>query len=109
MIILLPIAVFWRVVIAVTWLAVNGRKMSLIARGHKRCRCIRIMERCQIAVMSPHGTWSPATLAAGSIVLSHYAWLRIELDDGLRYGELLRGCCRENQQWRRLQVIWRQL
>jgi hypothetical protein len=40
--------------------------------------------------------------------MSRVAWLRLEFDDGLRYGELLTGNPRRDEQWRRLQLIWRQ-
>ena len=108
-ILLLPISLLWRVAATVVWLSKNGHDLSLISKGHKRCRRIRISHDGGITIMTQGGVWAPASLVAGSVVLSRCAWLRFEFDDGHRCAELLRGCARENKQWRRLQVIWRHL
>ena len=108
-ILLLPVAVLWRAVVSVIWLGVNGRELVLIAKGHKRCSRYRIQHDGDVYVQSQNGAWSLAKLAAGSVVLSRWAWLRIEFDDGRRGAELVRSRTPQNEQWRRLQVIWRHL
>lgn len=105
----LPVPLWWRGAAAAVWTGVNVRELSHIYRGHKRCRRIRIGHNGDISVLSEQGTWSAANLVAGSVVLSRWAWLRFEFADGHRCAELLRGRAPENEQWRRLQVIWRHL
>lgn len=62
-----------------------------------------------VEVVGQDGGWRAATLQNGSVVLSEFAWLRIETCDGRKVVELLRGNCRKNKEWRRLQMIWRHL
>jgi len=69
---------------------------------------IRICATGSLEGLSGGGAVESLTLLSGSVVLSRVAWLRLRLDDGLQYGELLTGNPRRDQQWRRLQLIWRQ-
>jgi hypothetical protein len=109
MILALPVAPLWRVSGAVLWLLTSGREILLIAKGHKRCQHIRIEHNGDMQVTAPNGRCSPATLRAGSVVLSRIAWLRFESQSGQQFAELMRGQCWRNKDWRRLQVIWRHL
>lgn len=109
MIALLPVATPWRALGGVVWLTISTRDLFVIKKGHKRCQRLRIVHDGSIEVLAPDGCWFPATLLAGSVVLSRVAWLRFECDDGQRCAELMRGKCLRNKHWRRLQVIWRHL
>ena len=109
MILALPVAPLWRVFGAVLWLLASSREMLVIAKGHKRCQHIRIEHNGDMQITAPDGCCSPATLRAGSVVLSRIAWLRFESQNGQQFAELMRGKCRKNKDWRRLQVIWRHL
>jgi hypothetical protein len=46
-------------------------------------------------------------IGRGSVVLRHWAWLRLSFDDGLHYVEfVMRRDCTPTL-WRRLHLIWR--
>jgi hypothetical protein len=105
----LSIPNLWRAVAGVVWLLTNTRQILVIAKGHKRCQRIRLEHDGAMLVMAPDGNWFPATLLAGSVVLSNIAWLRFRSGDGQRFVELIYEKCPKNKSWRRLQVIWRHL
>lgn len=98
-----------RVVAAACWLAFSCRELLVISAAYKHCRRIRVSSGGAVEIVGQEGSWRAATLQSGSVVLSELAWLRIETDDGRKVVELLRGNCRKNKEWRRLQVIWRHL
>ena len=77
-------------------------------KGAARIDRIRICPTGSLEGLSGSGTVESLTLLSGSVVLSRVAWLRLRLDDGLEYGELLTGNPRRDEQWRRLQLNWRQ-
>jgi len=109
MILALSIPPVWRAFAALVWLVTNGRELVLIAKGYKRCRCIRIGHGGDVELLGHDGSWMLATLVSGSVVLRKYAWLRLETREGLRFAELVRAKNTQNKEWRRLQVIWRHL
>lgn len=109
MLLTLAVPTAWRVAAAAAWTAVNARQLHLIARGYMRCRRIRIASDGSATIQAPDGNWFAATMLAGSIVSSRIAWLRLAADDGQHFAELVRAKNAENEQWRRLQVIWRHL
>jgi len=102
-------AVWLRLGAAVVWLSLSAWELLHIAKSYKHCRRIRLVADGSVAVQTPAGVWQQGRLRSGSVVLSGLAWLRIELANGDKIVELLRGNCRKNKQWRRLQVIWRHL
>ena len=85
----------------------------LISSAHKRYRSVRIHSDGTAQLLDNSGEWHSATLCKECIVLSTFAWLKLKPAQGGTYCELMRGGARgnsrENQQWRRLQVIWRHL
>lgn len=89
----------WSVLTLVEWL--------LIASGHKRFSRIRVDAQGAVALLDRKGQWQKASLSADSVVLAKLAWLGLKPAGRPRYFELLRGNSRENEQWRRLQLIWR--
>jgi hypothetical protein len=105
----LPFERSWRITGLLLWLFIAAREWLLISRGHKQCDNIRIEHDGTIQLRSGNGCCSMATLCAGSIVLARFAWLRFETNDGRRCVELLRAKSTQNEDWRRLQVIWRHL
>ncbi|MDH3806756.1 MAG: hypothetical protein OEU90_14975, partial [Gammaproteobacteria bacterium] len=109
MILALSVPIAWRAAAAVVWLLMNTRELLVITNGYKRCQRIRMEHDGELAVLAPDGCWIGATLLAGSVVLSRFAWLRFESDDGQRFAELMREKRQKNKDWRRLQVIWRHL
>ena len=106
---LLSLPLVWRTLAALAWLLLNGRELLLIAKGYKRCRRIRIEHDGAAELLGPDGNWTAATLVAGSIVVRRVAWLRLETQDGRRFAELICYKYAQNEEWRRLQVIWRHL
>jgi len=102
--------VLWlRLCVAAAWLVVSARELLHIAKSYKRCRRIRFVADGSITVQTPEGAWLDGKLLSGSVVLGGLAWLRIEVASGEKFAEPLRGNCRKNKHWRRLQVIWRHL
>ncbi len=93
----------------VLWLIFSGRELLIIVRAYQRINRIRIDCSGHVGLRNSSGEWQAARLATGSVVLDRFAWLRIEACDGRRSVELLRGITRKNEEWRRLQVIWRHL
>jgi len=109
LILTLPVTWLGRAVAACVWLLVNARQMRRLSNGHKQCQRIRIGHTGEVEVTTTDGCCLPATLVSGSVVLSRAAWIRLESDDGRRFAELLYARRPQNEQWRRLQVIWRHL
>lgn len=77
-------------------------------RGMARIDRIRITCGGHIEGSGPGGERLPLELLAGSMLLSRSAWLRLKFPDGTVSGEWLQAGRGESEEWRRLQVIWRQ-
>lgn len=105
----MPIAPWLRAAGATIWCLLAARDIIAIARSYKRFRKLRIDADGSAALQDGDGRWQAACLRRGCVVLDRLAWLRLRLEDGRHYRVLVRGDARESQQWRRLQVIWRQL
>lgn len=95
-------------VLVCLWLVRCLLELRSQVRGASRIDRIRICPTGSLEGLSGRGTVEPLTLLSGSVVLSRVAWLRLRLNDGLQYGELLTGNPRRDEQWRRLQLNWRQ-
>jgi hypothetical protein len=104
----LPLRMELKLVVVCLWLVCCLLEMRSQLRGMSRIDRIRMYATGSLEGLSRNGRVEPLKLLSGSVVLSRVAWLRLELDDGLRYGELLAGNPRRDEQWRRLQLIWRQ-
>ncbi len=87
------------------WL--GSAELARLHRGFAACTAIRLTSDGSAGIESGDGSWAPARLESGSIVLRRLAWLRLRTDDGRLVTELLRGDARHCHDWRRLQVIWR--
>lgn len=104
----LPVLPGLKLLVAGLWLVQSLLEIAGQLRGMSRIDRIRMTSAGSIEGLSGNGTKEPLTLLSGSVVLSSVAWLRLEFGDGLQYGELLAGNSRLDEQWRRLQLIWRQ-
>jgi hypothetical protein len=106
---LLPVSVELKCVLAATWFGLCGYEWSALWRGYAGSGSLRIAADGHVDRQCRDGSWRPARLCAGSIVLSRFAWLRIEPRGMRPYAELVRGEIRKSEDWRRLQVIWRHI
>jgi len=107
LILLMPLAPVWRLVLAAAWVGESLRELRGLARGAARLRFIRLDAEGNISGIGPDGRLEALTLLSGSIVLSRLGWLWLRFSDGSRYGELLRGDPARDREWQRLQLIWR--
>lgn len=96
-----------RLLALVAWIVFSCRELVLLRRGWRRFHGIRFLANGDVEVRSRDGSWEPAELADGSILLRRFGWLRLVADDGTGVQELVRGSRREDRDWRRLHVIWR--
>jgi hypothetical protein len=104
----LPLRPELKFVLACLWLVRCLLEMRSRVKALSRIDRIRICPTGSLEAVSGNGKVESLMLLSGSMVLSRVAWLRFRLDDGLQYGELLLGNPRRDEQWRRLQLIWRQ-
>lgn len=109
----LAIVLLWQpgattsVLVVIAWTALTLVEWLLLTAGQKRFCRIRIDARGAVTLLDREGQWQDASLRSDSVVLARVAWLGLKPEHRPRYFELLRGNCRENEQWRRLQLIWR--
>ena len=105
----LPIELPFRLLLVDAWLVAGAWQHYRADAARASCKAILVDTDGTLRLRAPDGRTLPATLCPGCVVLATVAWLRIEAPDGTRFGELLRGHCREGEDWRRFQVIWRHL
>ncbi len=91
------------------WLVSCVWELVKTRRGYVLCRRLRVSANGDILQLDPDGVWHAARLLSGSVLLSRIGWIRLENTRGQKYAELVRGECRESDDWRRLQVIWRHI
>lgn len=103
----LPFDPIARLLLAGGWSAFCGFEWRRVRRGFSDCRRLRLMADGKAMQQDPDGHWHAARVLPGSVVLRHAGWLVLELAEGRRSVQPLRGHCRESNDWRRLQVIWR--
>ena len=106
---LLPVPAHWRWLGAALWAVAGLREIHSVACGFRQCRRIRIDSSGATELLREQGEWTAAEIQTGSVVLNRFAWLRLRLADGSRCVELLQGNTRDNEAWRRFQLIWRHL
>jgi hypothetical protein len=104
----LPVAVPVKAAVGLLWFLAGAAEVNALRRGMSRIYRIRICGDGSVLGVDRAGATLPLGLLPGTVVLDRCGWLRLRFEDGLRYGELLRGNAAENEQWRRLLVIWRQ-
>ena len=108
MILHLRLSIVMRVVLLAAWLGWSGRELLMQADGSQRVRRIRLNNLGEVWITDARGRSSQADLLPGSVVLRRIAWLRIRLDCGRKYGELLTENAVQSGQWHRLQLLWQQ-
>lgn len=108
LIFLLPVIALFKAGFGLAWLFAGLAEIAALGRGMSRIDRIRIRSDGSVLAVDRTGAMRPLTLLPGSVVLDRLAWLRLRFEDGRRCGELLAGSASENEQWRRLLVIWRQ-
>lgn len=108
-ILFLPVFKLYRPLAALAWLLYMGAQICRTAREYRRSESYRIYADGSVTVNAPDGQQRMARFAAGSLVLSGLAWLRVCPIEGRTWGELVRASTPENQQWRRFQVICRHM
>jgi hypothetical protein len=104
----LPAPAALRAALALLFTAACGLELHAQCRGMARIDRIRITAGGRIEGSGPGGECVPLELLAGSVLLSRRAWLRLKFPDGTVSGEWLEAGRRESEQWRMLQLIWRQ-
>lgn len=107
LILLMPLAPLWRLLLAVAWVGESCRELRSLVQGAARLTRIRLDADGNVSGRKPDGQYEVLTLLTGSIVLSRVGWLRLGFQGGRRYGELLCGDPARDLQWQRLQLIWR--
>lgn len=104
----MPLRPALKTLFALLWVSRGLLEMVSQARGMSRMARLRMTAVGAVEALSAGGKAEPLELLPGSVVLSRVAWLRFRFSDGLQYGELLSGNARQDDGWRRLQVVWRQ-
>ena len=103
----LPLSVLIRLPLMVFWTVSSLGQLGRQARGVHRTKSIRL-EPGEARIIDRQGKHLPVQIMSGSVVVPKLAWLRLKCPDGLEFCELLRGDATQNEQWRRLQILWRQ-
>ena len=104
----LPISVAGRVLALAGWFFWTGRELLTYWRAYARWFAYRLSADGETRVFG-QGENCTAKLLPGSIVLAEVAWLRLQAENGDKWGELVAGNHRESEEWRRFQVIFRHL
>ena len=105
----LPVAGEIKAGLAAIWLGLCGYEWIALWRGYARSGSLRIAAGGHVERECRDGSWQPARLCAGSMVLPRCAWLRIDPPNMPPYAEPVRARCSKSEDWRRLQVIWRHI
>lgn len=104
----LPAPAALRAALVLLYSASCGLELRDLRRGMVRIDRIRITSAGRIEGSAPDGERVPLELLSGSLVLSRGAWFRLRFPDGTVSGEWLVPACTGSEQWRMLQLIWRQ-
>ncbi len=109
LILTLPVAVSLRFGSCLLWLAWSWFELRRYHQGYAAYCRIRVRLGADVQLLNGAGEWVAANLLTGSVLLQRIGWLHLETADGITFAELIRGDCRESDDWRRLQVIWRHI
>ena len=107
-IVLLPISAAGRTIAAAGWFFWSGRELLTYWKVYGRWIGYSLSAEGEAQVFG-RGEKCTAKVLPGSIVLAEVAWLRLQAENGDKWGELLAGDHRESEEWRRFQVIFRHL
>ena len=104
----LPAPAAPRIMLALLYSASCWLEHRDLRRGMARIDRIRITSEGRIEGSAPDGERHSLQLLSGSIVLARWAWFRLRFPDGTVSGEWIAPARGESEQWRMLQLIWRQ-
>jgi len=104
---LLPLERSGTLFACLAWCAWMAWELVGLRRGQQAYRTMRLAADGLVSLLCADGQWVSGRLLPGSILLRRIGWLRISSGNGRISAELVRGHCREGQDWRRLQVLWR--
>lgn len=104
----LPAVAFLKTAFGCVWILSGAAELTRYRRAMSRIDRIRMDADGGVDGFDRTGNRYPLRLLAGSIMLERAAWFRLRFGDGLDYGELMTGNAATSEQWRRLQLIWRQ-
>ena len=107
-IVLLPISLAGRAVMVAGWFFWTGRELLTYWQVYGRWIGYSLSAEGEVQVLGRSENCS-ANVIPGSIVLAEVAWLRLQAENGDKWGELLAGNHRKSEEWRRFQVIFRHL
>lgn len=108
LVLMLPVMPAFKAALSACWLLAGIVELAALRRSMSRIYRIRIRADGRVLAVGRSGNLQALLLLPGSVVVDRFAWLRLRFDDGLCSGELVTGDGAENEQWRRLLVIWRQ-
>ena len=106
---LMPVGSAWRIAASLFWLFYCIQELRIIRAAYSQYFAVNIDAVGEVRLVTRSGEYHAAVLLPGSVLLPSYAWLRFKTENGLVFGELMRGNSRESKHWRRLQVIWRHI
>ncbi len=95
------------VVIAFAWIVDTLRELRRQACGHTRVRHLKLDPQGKMIGHDSFGKEEKIQILKGSVVLRHWAWLRLGFDDGAYYVEFIRRRDCRSATWRRLHLLWR--
>lgn len=104
-----PLGAGWRAVVAAAWTALTGVELGVLASMYRGLDGYRIEASGRVTLHAAGKPGTAASLLPGSVVLSRVAWLRFGKPSGASWGELVTLRTQDANDWRRLQVICRQL
>ena len=107
--ILMPVGSVWRIPACLLWLFYGIQELRTIRAAYSQYFAVNIDAVGEVRLVARSGEHHAAVLLPGSVLLPSCAWLRFKTENGLVFGELMRGNSRESKDWRRLQVIWRHI
>ncbi len=104
----LQVAIVLKIMLVFAWAGDVLLGFRRQARGEARVHRLHFDFQGRMTSHDAVGKVEETQILAGSMVLAHWACLRLGFDDGLHYVELmLRADCSPTD-WRRLHLIWRQ-
>ena len=103
----LPVGGVARAILALAWIADSLRDLGRQARCHARVRRLMLDSHGSACSQDCRGKQYKTQILKGSVVVRHWAWLRLGFDDGLHYVEWFSSRHCSPQTWRRLQMMWR--
>jgi hypothetical protein len=107
-ILMINLAWQWRLAILALWVAdcLWTCRRQVLTEG--RCDAIRLDASGRVYARQSGGQLLALELLSGSLITSHFAWLRLEFADGSRRDELWLACREPAVAWHRLQLLWQQ-